>query len=148
MNGDDNGGGEVTGGSPQVSEVVALLGMYEEAKDLLRETLEYFGGPGDPKEMGLEPEVNLAYIWEAKQLTTQLMNVMAWLLTQRAVQEGEITPEEALSADNRLGDPLPALPVSEQHGGDLPDVFRGLRRRCENLYERMSKIDSQTRSVN
>lgn len=140
--------GDEPGDSPRESEVVVLLGMYQEAKELLQETLDYFSGPGDPKQMELEPEVNLAYIWEAKQLTTQLMNVMAWLLTQRAVQEGEITPEEALSKDNRLGDPLPALPVSEQHGGDLPAEFRDLRQRCQNLYERLSKIDGQTRSIN
>ncbi len=148
MTGDDNGNGGETGDSPRESGVVAMLGMYEEAKELLQETLDYFSGPGDPKEMGLEPEINLAYIWEAKQLTTQLMNVMAWLLTQRAVQEGEITPEEALGEDNRLGDPLPPLPVSEQHGDELPDEFRDLRQRCQNLYERLSKIDSQSRSIN
>ena len=72
-----------------------LLSLYDEAKDMLTETAEYFAGPGNPDQLSLTNENSLAYNQGSKCITARLMEIMAWLFVQRAVVSGEMTNEDA-----------------------------------------------------
>ena len=56
-----------------------LLSLYDEAKDMLTETAEYFAGPGNPDQLSLTNENSLAYNQGSKCITARLMEIMAWL---------------------------------------------------------------------
>lgn len=143
--GDDSG--KNSGKAAKSGEVVPLLGVYEETKEMLQDTLDFLNGPGDPRTLELEKEDNLAYVWACKQLTAQLMSMMAWLFIQRAVQEGEITREEALHDDHRLGPPPATLAVAKNREQAMPPQFRDLKGRCGDLFTRLQKIDELHRAV-
>ena len=51
-------------------------------------------------------------------LTTRLMQIASWLLVQRAVAEGEITPDQALREKNRVR-------LTAQDSARPPTRFRG-----------------------
>jgi len=81
-------------------ETKQLLSVYDEAKDMLIEAADYFGGPGSPEKICLTNENILAYAEGSKRITAWLTEIMAWLFVQRAVIASEMTPEEAIEKGN------------------------------------------------
>lgn len=87
---------------------------------------------------------------EAMRVTSRLTQVMAWLMVQRAVHEGEISADEALTEPHRLsgGD----VCLDETFTGDetLPGGLRSLMDRSYRLYVRIARIEEQMlrRTVN
>jgi regulator of CtrA degradation len=69
------------------------------------------------------------------------MQVASWLLVQRAVSEGEMTPAEAQSDKYRLG-AREICRGSRGEGADLlPAKLVELLTRSMNLYERVERLD-------
>ena len=58
--------------------------------------------PGTEDSRRLSRQGTLAYASESMRLTTRLMQIASWLLVQRAVAEGEITPAQAQQEKNRV----------------------------------------------
>lgn len=69
--------------------------LFKDGMALVEETASYLDGPGRSESKVLPRKVALAYAGESMRLTTRLMQVASWLLVQRAIKEGEMTPEEA-----------------------------------------------------
>ncbi|MBB4084968.1 DUF1465 family protein [Sphingomonas carotinifaciens] len=113
-------------------------GLYSEAMLLADEARSYFdlGGRGDRD--GLAPVQRVAFSCEALKLTTRLMHVIAWLLTQRAVDAGELSAADACAPTRRLGD----APVTD---GDMlatmPPRARGLVATSIDLHRRVARLD-------
>ena len=87
----------------------------------------------------LDPSDRVGFSCESLKVTTRLMHVIAWLLTQRAVAAGELSRAEAGESDRRLGaasDSDAALLLR------LPHVAIELIRASEELYERVRRLDS------
>ncbi len=63
----------------------------------------------------------LAYATESMRLTTRLMQVASWLLLQRAVNEGELTRNQALTERHRVK-------LTRQELACAPDIFEQLPR--------------------
>lgn len=76
--------------------------MFREGMLLVEDTAAYLDGPGRDESRGLPRDAALAYATESMRLTTRLMQIASWLLVQRAVAEGEITPDQARSEKNRV----------------------------------------------
>ncbi|HLN25390.1 MAG TPA: DUF1465 family protein, partial [Patescibacteria group bacterium] len=75
---------------------------FDEALDLIIEARNYMAHVS-PRERRPDSTVGtLYYSCEAFRLTSRLTQAMAWLMMQRAVQEGEVTEDEALCEGNRL----------------------------------------------
>ena len=83
--------------------------LYVDAMVLADEARGYFDEGGRVDRESLDPMARVSFSCESLKVTTRLMHVIAWLLTQRAVDAGEMAPREALDPSRRLG---PA-PVSE-----------------------------------
>lgn len=83
--------------------------LYVEAMILADEVRSYFDEGGRADREALDPMTRVAFSCESLKVTTRLMHIIAWLLTQRAVDAGEMAPRDALDPSRRLG---PA-PVSE-----------------------------------
>ena len=82
-------------GQDSGGKTVFFSRSYDEALALVREARSYLAGPGQLAVRKLPPEVGYAYAAESLRLTTRLTESMSWLMFQRALQEGEMTPEEA-----------------------------------------------------
>lgn len=76
--------------------------LFRDGMALVEETAAYLDGQGREESRGLSRQAALTYASESMRLTTRLMQIASWLLVQRAVAEGEITPADALREKTRV----------------------------------------------
>lgn len=115
--------------------------LFQEGMSLVEETAMYLDGDGREEAKKLPRPASLAYATESMRLTTRLMQLASWLLLQRAVNEGEMSREQAGSDKNKVR--LDKL--SSATGGpawdDLPETLRDLIGRSTRLQERVVHLD-------
>ncbi len=112
--------------------------LYVDAMVLADEARSYFDEAGRLEREALDPMARVSFSCESLKVTTRLMHIIAWLLTQRAVDAGELRAADALDPSRRLG---PA-PVSEQHAvSSMPTQARALIAASAELYRRVARLD-------
>jgi regulator of CtrA degradation len=119
----------------------AFKDLFREGMMLVEEAAAYLDGPGRAESRALSRPAALAYSTESMRLTTRLMQVASWLLLQRAVNEGELTPNQAQAERVRVR-------LSRQEYGCAPEVFeqlpptlRSLSKRSLRIQERVIHLD-------
>jgi regulator of CtrA degradation len=112
--------------------------LYVEAMVLADEVRAYFDEHGRAEREALPPLQRVAFSCESLKVTTRLMHVIAWLLTRRAVEHGEISVAQARAPSRRLGlaadSDLATLAI-------LPDAARSLIDASRDLYSRVERLD-------
>lgn len=118
---------------------------FQEGMALVEEAAEYLDGSGRQESKLLSRNGALLYAGESMKLTTRLMQIASWLLVQRAVKEGDMTPDEARQPRYRIGGrsaPEPSgVPAPTGAAEPLPDGLRDLSDRAGRLYERVVHLD-------
>lgn len=112
--------------------------LYVEAMVLADEARSYFDGAGRDDRGELSPVDRVGFACESLKVTTRLMHVIAWLLTQRAVTAGELTRAQAGSGERRLG---LGAPTDSDLLPRLPEPAAELIRASEELFERVRRLD-------
>lgn len=79
--------------------------LHVEAMVLADEARSYFDDAGRAEREALDPLDRVGFSCESLKVTTRLMHIIAWLLTQRAIHAGELAPRDALHPSRRLGEP-------------------------------------------
>jgi regulator of CtrA degradation len=124
---------------PQVRITSRLIdSLYTEAMVLADEARSYFDDAGRDERAQLNPFARVGFACESLKVTTRVMHIVAWLLTQRAIESGEIAFQAGRRPERRLGhaeDSDPAV-VSQ-----LPEGARRLIRTSADLYARVQRID-------
>ena len=113
--------------------------LYVEAMLLADESRSYFEESGRREREGLLPVARVAFSCESLRVTTRLMHVIAWLLTQRAVAAGEMRAEQALDPSRRLGE-APASDAAIL--ADLPPLALSLVEASIDLHRRVGRFDA------
>lgn len=122
---------------------VAFFGRtYHEALDLTREARDYIAGNLGKDRADESADVRLASSCEEMRLTARMTQIMAWLLLQRAIHEGEVPRSEALKAENRLSGQETCLADPVIPDVDLPPRLHDLMERSRNLYQRIQRLDA------
>ena len=112
--------------------------LYTEAMLLADEARSYFDEAGRAERESLDPLVRVGFSCESLKVTTRLMHVIAWLLTQRAVDAGELRKRDALDPSRRLGD----APMFDANLiGALPPRARALVAASADLHRRVALLD-------
>ncbi|HEX8642755.1 MAG TPA: DUF1465 family protein [Allosphingosinicella sp.] len=112
--------------------------LYVEAMVLADEARAYFDSAGRDDRLALDPKVRIGFACESLKVTTRLMQIVAWLLTRRAISAGELPPDAAIAPERRLGD----APESDEAVLPLlPESALTLIRSSRELYERIRRID-------
>ncbi len=114
---------------------------FDEALALTRETRDYLRDYGEEESRDLELEVAAQFSVETMRLTSRLTNMMAWLLVQRAVHQGELSREEVRDESWRLGGGDVCLDTGDLDLDLLPPYLGDLLRRSERLYRRIARLD-------
>ena len=78
--------------------------LYTEAMVLADEARAYFDRQGRDERLELDPVVRVGFSCESLKVTTRLMHIIAWLLTQKAVEAGELSQSQARAPQRRLGE--------------------------------------------
>lgn len=118
---------------------------YDETMALLVASRDYLANAQPADARGLKPIERLRVNCEAMRLTTRLTQIMAWLLAQRAVYEGEMSRELASSSEFRLSADEICLAETDPAAGVLPPRLRELLDQSRRLYVRVARLDEMTR---
>jgi regulator of CtrA degradation len=119
--------------------------LYREGMGLIEEVAAYLDGPGRADSKALSREASFVYATESMRLTTRLMQLASWLLLQRAVNEGEISADQARAEKSKVK--FSALP-SERGGpgwDELPETMRAYVDKGDRLFARVVKFDKAER---
>lgn len=112
--------------------------LYTEAMVLADEARAYFDDEGRSERLTLEPFVRVGFACESLKVTTRIMHIVAWLLTQRAVESGEITAADGGRPERRLGKAGDSDPVVIEQ---LPPSAQKLINSSVDLYARIQRLD-------
>lgn len=116
---------------------------YDETMSLMVEARNYMAYVERKERERAGIVTGLRMSCEAMRVTSRLTQVMAWLMMQRAVHEGEITVEEAMSQQHRLSGWDVCLDETFIHDESLPGGLRSLMDRSFRLYVRIAHLEEQ-----
>ncbi len=123
----------------------AFKAMFREGMALVEETATYLDKDGRRESQRLSRAGSLSYAAESMRLTTRLMQLASWLLLQRAVNEGDITAEQA--SQERAKVKLNGVSSATDGIGwdDLPKALKDLIDRSLRLKERVVRLEAALR---
>ena len=114
--------------------------LYTEAMLLADEARAYFEHQGRADSEMLDPLARVSLSCESLKITTRLMHVLAWLLTERAIEVGQMDADEAAAAARRLGDATPSDAASIE-GLPAPAIL--LIDASQDLYGRVRRLETE-----
>ncbi len=118
--------------------------LYVEAMLLADEARGYFDELGRDERESLDALTRVSFSCESLKVTTRLMHIIAWLLTQRAVHCGELARRDALDPSRRLG----SAPETEAASFvAMPNQAQGLIAASMELYRRVARLDASQTDV-
>ena len=124
---------------PQIGITSRLIdSLYTEAMLLADEARSYFDDVGRGDRASLEPFARVGFACESLKVTTRIMHIVAWLLTQRAIESGEIPMLDGRRPERKLGNAQDSDPLIVEQ---LPQSARQLIQASAELYARVKRID-------
>jgi len=115
--------------------------LYTEAMLLADEARSYFDDAGRDDRSTLAPFARVGFACESLKVTTRIMHIVAWLLTQRAIESGEIPERNGRRPERRLGHAQESDPMVVDQ---LPDSAQRLINSSAELYARVKRLDEGT----
>src|SRR5882757_3487581 len=106
---------------------------FDEGMALVEETARYLDGKGREEARVLSRKAAMLYAGESMRVTTRLMQAASWLLVQRAVRDGDMERDDALSDRYRLGSREICLGVCTEDTAPLPEPLKDLLARSDSL---------------
>ena len=113
--------------------------LYTEAMLLADEARAYFDEHGRDDRDTLAPMLRVGFSCESLKVTTRLMHVIAWLLTRRAVEAGELSESQGLHNSRRLGHAAESDMILV---AQLPGDAQAMIESSIELYARVKRIDA------
>ena len=115
-------------------------GLYVEAMVLADEARSFFDHRAEEHRAALGQVDRVEFACESLKVTTRLMHVIAWLLTQRAILNGEL-PETVRGEERyRLGEAAVTKDgLAERFGFDMMTLIVA----SEDLYSRVARLERQ-----
>lgn len=114
--------------------------LYVEAMVLADEARFFFDEHAQEHRAVLGSHARVDFACESLKATTRLMHVIAWLLTQRAILNGELPSRARSEEAHQLGLAAPTDPaIAEQFQPDMAALIVA----TEDLYDRVSRLERQ-----
>jgi regulator of CtrA degradation len=119
---------------------------YDETLGLLTEMRDYVAHVEARDRAGLTPLDSARLCCASLRVTARLTQIMAWLLSQKAVHAGEMSNGDVIERNG----PLAEIDVCMKHEDEreiaaLPNNFRDLLDRSHRLYIRVARLDGMVR---
>ncbi|WP_022682940.1 DUF1465 family protein [Sphingobium bisphenolivorans] len=115
-------------------------GLYVEAMVMADEARAYFD-VREAADLEMEDPIRrVSFACESLKVTTRLMHIIAWLLSQRAWQRGEISADELSNDKYRLGHAAGTDPAI---ASTFPFAARALIEASQDLYDRVARLQDR-----
>lgn len=114
--------------------------LYVDAMVLADEARGYFDDRADEHRAVLGRVARVEFACESLKVTTRLMHVIAWLLTQRAILNGELSVVARESEHHQLG---PAADTPAEIAEAFCEEMTMLIANSEELYDRVARLEKQ-----
>jgi regulator of CtrA degradation len=121
--------------------------LFREGMFLVEEAASYLDGPGRRDSRALPQAEAIAYASESMRLTTRLMQLAAWLLLQRAVNEGDLSPAQAQTDKHKVNLTRQDFATSGDAFSKLPERLRELALQSRRLQDRIIHLDQLIHGV-
>ena len=115
--------------------------VYRDGMALVEETAAYLDGAGRQDAKSLKGQLTLAYATESMRLTTRLMQLASWLLIRKAVNDGEMSREDAHTERRKVRFSTIGRPSHTKEFDQLPVRLRSLVDRSFVLHDQISRLD-------
>lgn len=112
--------------------------LYTESMLLADEARAYFDRAGRDDRLDLDPFARVGFACESLKVTTRVMHIVAWLLTQKAVESGELNDRGGRRPERRLGRASESEPQVVEM---MPLAARRLIESSADLYARIQRLD-------
>jgi regulator of CtrA degradation len=119
----------------------AFSALFREGMALVEETAAYLDGDGRRDAKKLERGSALTYATESMRLTTRLMQLASWLLLHRAVNEGDMSLDQA-GKEKKKVKLTSGEPIDEAVLNAMPARLRELVERSRKLQDKVRRIDA------
>ena len=116
--------------------------LFKDGMRLVEETASYLDGDGRAAAKSLPRPASIVYATESMRLTTRLMQLASWLLLQRSVREGDMSPAQAREEKRKIRIEVFSTNMSGPGWGELPAEFRALVERSCALQKRIEQIEA------
>ncbi len=142
---EQSGGAEPVPFGRRLAGSETFKAMFREGMALVEETATYLDKDGRRESRRLSRAGSLSYAAESMRLTTRLMQLASWLLLQRAVNEGDISADQA--AHERAKVKLGGVSSATEGVGwdDMPQRLKELIDRSLRLQDRVMRLDEALR---
>ena len=115
-------------------------GLYLEAMVMADEARAYFDLRQTSEPELEDPLRRVSFACESLKVTTRLMHIIAWLLSQRAWQRGEIADADLADEKYRLGR---ATNTDAAIAETFPFAARALIEASQDLYDRVARLQDR-----
>lgn len=119
---------------------------YDETLRLLTEMRDYVANVEARDRAELTPVDSARLCCASLRVTARLTQIMAWLLSQKAVHAGEMSTGDLIERNGRLAEI--DVCINREEDGEiaaLPNYFRDLLDRSHRLYIRVARLDDMVR---
>ncbi|MBK1625099.1 DUF1465 family protein [Afifella marina] len=116
--------------------------LFQAGMQLVEETAAYLDGDGRAAASELNRPASIVYATESMRLTTRLMQLASWLLLHRAVNEGEMTLDQAAEEKHKIRLDQALTAMRGPGWDELPEGFKALIDRSVSLQKRVQMIDA------
>ncbi|MEM9030953.1 MAG: DUF1465 family protein [Pseudomonadota bacterium] len=119
--------------------------LFRDGMTLVEEVADYLDGEGRKAARGLKPPLSVIYATESMRMTTRLLEAASWLVVQRSLKDGEISPEEAQQKRERVKLRRMSDPETIKQFSQLPPGLQALIVRTVALLDRLMQLDDAFR---
>ena len=125
--------------------VTFIDSKINEAHRLLDATHDYIKWQA-PKDMDtMDPHMTFLLSSEAMRVTVRLTQIIAWLMLQKGILEGELTSEDTLSESCRVMQGEECLYQSSEEDKSIPPRLRELLKESRIFYFSILRLDARAR---
>ncbi|PKR47750.1 DUF1465 family protein [Thalassospira marina] len=123
--------------------IVPFSKTYDEALTLLVEARDYLSANRKREKFDVLSDNAIVQFREEMRMTTRLIRAMAWLLSVRAVEAGEIDWEEAVDSDDLMVDIKICIQDERDRCLSTTPALLSLMERAHSLYMRTARMELQ-----
>jgi len=119
-----------------------FMAFFESGMGLVERAADYLDGEGRSASRQLPRETSMLYASESMRLTTRLMQVASWLLLQRAVNDGEMSRDQARDEKAKVSLDTLEPNFNDPYYDELPEGLKALIEDSVELQRRAQTLDA------